>query len=144
MDNLRTVIKMLFRQISPMEVLNGKANYDRINEDRLLRLSNIYLPQYSNDEIKNMIHYLENEFEWQHNRIRGEEHSRSHEGIYVFDAIFVFVQSVLIEENGMPLCGYEHLLRWRDMTLELDEDLMVTSFLAYRDLSKYRINRSFF
>lgn len=144
MDNLRTVIKMLFRQISPQEVLNGKADYDRIGEERFLRLSNVYLPQYSNDEIKNMIQYLEHEFEWQHNRLRGEEHSRHYDGINVFDAVFVFVQSVLIEESGMPLCGYEHLLRWRDMTLELDEDLMVTSFLAFRDLSKPNIRRNFF
>lgn len=144
MDNLRTVVKMLFRQISPTEILAGSISYDKINDNNLLRLANVYMPQYSNDEIKNMVYFLANEFEWHHNKARGEEHSRQQKGVNVFDALFVLTASLLIEENGMPFCRYEHLLRWRDVTLELDEDLMVTAFLAYRDLYRPRVKRDFF
>lgn len=144
MDNLRTVVKMLFRQISPKEILAGIISYDKIDDDNLLRLANVYMPQYSNDEIKNMVYFLANEFEWHHNKARGEEHSRQHAGVNVFDALFVLTATLLIEENGMPFCQYEHLLRWRDVTLELDEDLMVTAFLAYRDLYRTRVKRDFF
>ena len=51
---------------------------------------------------------------------------------------------MLIEEDGIPKCRYEHLLRWRETTLFLDEDLLVTSFLAYRDHNYGERKRSFF
>lgn len=144
MDNLRTVVKMLFRQISPNEILSESISYDKIDDNNLLRLANVYMPQYSNDEIKNMVYFLANEFEWYHNKARGEEHSRHSFEVNVFDALFVLTANLLIEENGCPFCKYEHLLRWRDVTLELDEDLMVTAFLAYRDLNRTKIQRDFF
>lgn len=144
MDNLRAVARMFFRYTSPMEILNGSAGYNRVEDDNLLMLSNAYLPAYSNDEIKNMFHYLSNEFEWQNNRMRGEEQGHRSDQINVFDALFVLGDAMLIEEDGIPKCRYEHLLRWRETTLFLDEDLLVTSFLAYRDHNYGERKRSFF
>ena len=144
MDNLRAVARMFFRYTSPMEVLNGSAGYNRVEDDNLLMLSNAYLPAYSNDEIKNMFHFLCNEFEWQNNRMRGEEMGHRSDQINVFDALFVLGDAMLIEEDGIPKCRYEHLLRWRETTLFLDEDLLVTSFLAYRDHDYGERKRSFF
>ena len=83
MDNLRAVARMFFRYTSPMEILNGSAGYNRVEDDNLLMLSNAYLPAYSNDEIKNMFHYLSNEFEWQNNRMRGEEQGHRSDQINV-------------------------------------------------------------
>lgn len=144
MDNLRAVARMFFRHTSPMEVLKGIAAYNRVEDDNLLMLSNAYLPEYSNNEIRNMFHFLCNEFEWQNNRMRGEEQGHRSDQINVCDALFVLGDAMLIEEDGIPKCRYENLLRWRETTLFLDEDLLVTSFLAYRDFNYGEKKRSFF
>lgn len=144
MDNLRAVARMFFRHTSPVDVLNGVVGYNRMEDDNLFMLSNAYLPEYSNNEIKNMFHFLCGEFEWQNNRMRGEEQGHRSEQINVFDVLFVLGDAMLIEEDGIPKCRYENLLRWRETTLFLDEDLLVTSFLAYRDFHYVERKRSFF
>lgn len=61
----------------------------------------------------------------------------------VFNALLHFTTQVLLEHNSQPVCKYEHLLRWHDLSSLLSEDLLTTSFLAARDLY-YRTDRRFF
>lgn len=58
----------------------------------------------------------------------------------VFNVLLHFTSEVLTEKNLEPVCHYEHLLRWHDLTTYLSEDLFTTSFLASRDVC-YRKNR---
>ncbi len=62
----------------------------------------------------------------------------------VFDALTAFDYSVLMEENGEPVCQYQHLLRWREMIVVLEEDLFITSFFALKDLISGNKRRDFF
>lgn len=143
MDNIRNVIKILFRYVSPVEVLKGNAGYDNVHQTSFITLANTYMSQYSNNEIKNMLSFLGNEFEWHNNKIRGRETNGEQREVNVFDAVLLFADSVLVEENGVPLCSYEHLLRWREMIVAMDEDLFVAAFLAQKDLLA-GANRKFF
>lgn len=145
MDNLRAVIKNLFNHISPKEIINGNVAYNDVKEDTFKKLSTGYNNQYSNDEFHNMYFYLKHEFGWQRNRLFAQSPSvdQSKE-LNVFDTLMAFTSSVLIEENGEPLCQYQHLLRWRDMITSLDEDLFVTSFLAMQDSISMQKRRDFF
>lgn len=144
MDNLRSVIKILFRYTSAVEVLQKNTRYDDIKENSFVTLANGYMANYSNNEIKNMLQYLSNEFQWHNNKMRGQEKNEDERKVNVFDAVLLFADTVLVEENGVPLCRYEHLLRWRDMSVALDEDLFVTAFLAQKDLlSVYNRNLFF-
>lgn len=144
MDNLRAVIKYLFNYISPTEILNGDVAFDNIKEDTFKKLSTGYNSQYSNDEFHNMYLYLINEFLWKRNRLFNERPSGlGNVNLNVFEALMVFTSSVLIEENGEPLCQYQHMLRWRDMITSLDEDLFVTSFLAMKDIIEMKVRRNF-
>lgn len=134
MDNLRKVIKILFRYTSAMEVLRNYTTYDKIDQNSFLVLSNQYMPHYSNNEISNMRQFLSSEFQWYKNKIRGQERHEDGKEVNVFDAVLLFAGNVLVEENGKPVCHYEHILRWRDMIIELDEDLFVSSFFAQKDI----------
>lgn len=137
MDNLRAVIKNLFCNISPYEIISGRAHYDNIKEDIFRKLGNGYIEQYTNNEIRNMYHFMEYEFYWQDHRIRGELPQRAEEHkINVFEALLAFNYQVLLEERGEPLCQYQHLLRWREMTIEIEEDIFITSFFAMQDILK--------
>lgn len=147
MDNLRAVIRNLFCYVSPQKILEGKICYDSISEETFRQLGSGYITQYSNDELCNMYYYLENEFRWQDRRLKGEvpgAAGRDTGKLKVFDALVAFNYAVLIEENGMPLCQYAQLLRWRDMITALEEDLFITSFLAHKDSLTKRARRNFY
>lgn len=144
MDNIRNVLRILFRHTSSQEVLDQNSNYPYVDEKSFMKLANAYMSQYSNNEIDNMFHYLSSEFEWHNNKIRSRAAVGSQRKVNAFDALLLFVDNVLVEENGVPLCCYEHLLRWREMTVELDEDLFTTAFFAQKDLQCSITHRSFF
>ena len=145
MDNLRAVIKNLFCYISPNEIQKGGVTYNNISEDTFLKLGSGYIDKYTNDELRNMYFFLKNEFEWQNQRLKGEIPGRDEQlQLNVFDALTAFNYSVLIEENGEPVCQYQHLLRWRDMIVALEEDLFITSFFALKDLISGNKRRNFF
>lgn len=144
MDNIRNVLKILFRYTLPAEVLDANNDYPYVDKNSFLSLGAAYMPQYSSNEIENMYHFLCSEFEWHNNKMRSQVTVGSKRRVNVFDAILLFVDNVLVEENGKPLCCYEHLLRWREMTVELDEDLFVTAFFAQKDTVGSANHRKFF
>ena len=147
MDNLRAVIKNLFCYISTEAILKGDIQFNDITEETFLQLGSGYIIRYSNDELRNMYYFFESEFLWQNCKQKGEmpKNIESRNCAWnVFDALVTFDSAVLVEENGQPLCQYAQLLRWRDMITVLDEDLFITSFLAFRDYLSSRQRRNFF
>ena len=146
MDNLRAVIKNLFCYVPPQELLTGKVQYDKISKDLFQQLGSGYISRYSNDELINMYHFLETEFWWQNKKLKGEVPFDEKQGksLNVFDALVAFEYAVLIEENGVPLCQYSQLLRWRDMITALEEDLFIASYFAYKDILNGKKRKNFF
>lgn len=61
----------------------------------------------------------------------------------VFNVLLHFGSVVLSERNQQPICHYEHLLRWHDLTTLLGEDVLTTSFLAAKDLQGRNHRRTF-
>lgn len=61
----------------------------------------------------------------------------------VFNVLLHFTTQVLSEHNGKPVCRYEHLLRWHELSSLLSEDMLTTSYLAGRDLHHRVERRSF-
>lgn len=61
----------------------------------------------------------------------------------VFNVLLHFSSKVLVEKDGMPVCHYEHLLRWHDLSSLLSEDLLTTSFLASHDLFRNQKRQDF-
>ena len=59
--------------------------------------------------------------------------ARAHKQGTVFNVLLHFAGEVLLETNGAPICRYENLLRWNDLTACLGEDIFTTSFLAAKD-----------
>lgn len=144
MDNLRAVIKELFCHVSFQAVREQKIQFNNFDIETFEKLGNGYHVRYSNDELYNMYYAMENEFYWQNHKWRGEEPQKRDMKFRVFDALVAFDMSVLIEENGEPKCQYLQLLRWRDLIVELEEDLFITSYLAYKDVFAGKRRTSFF
>ena len=157
MDNLRAAIKNLFCYISPKDILDEKVRYKSIKQDIFIKLGNSYMKQYSDDEMRNMHSFLKNEFRWQNSKyLENIMHCRKDDDkngfhayakdddLNVFHVLAAFCHAVLTEENGVPVCQYAHLLRWRDMIVSLDEDLFTTAFLAMHDIVSGRERVDFF
>lgn len=145
MDNLRSVLSIALSRIPPGEILNGEIRYNNITKDTFVKLSGYYVKNYSNDELENLFSYIQNEYQEQSEYVRrfNKEKISCQQGFNVFDAILLFAFRVLQENNGEPVCQYEHLLRWRMTSHELDEDVFTTAFLAYRDIRYSNVYRDF-
>lgn len=61
----------------------------------------------------------------------------------VFNSLLHFAATVLTEYKDEPVCRYEHILRWHDLTLDLGEDLFTTAYFASKDVPQ-GIDRTFF
>lgn len=149
MDNLRAIVRNLFCYIYPEDILHGKVVFNDIDEDTFIKLGRGYIDRYTNDELSNMFKLWREEFGWQNNKLRREmprwdDNYSINAKMNVFDALTTFNANILIEENGQPVCQYQHLLRWREMITALDEDLFTTSYLAMHDIAYGKIRHNFF
>lgn len=61
----------------------------------------------------------------------------------VFNALLHFSAYRLHLSNNMPICNHDNLLAWNDLTEFLGEDLLVTSYLASRDIAESRTRSNF-
>lgn len=127
MDNIRNVIKILFRGVSSSEILSDNIDFNNITKENFLSWTNAYINQYSNNELANLFSFLVTQFEWHNNKMRNQLITNINRGVNVFDSLVLFGDAVLTEEDGMPVCTYENLLRWRNITIELGEDIFITS-----------------
>lgn len=70
MDNIRNVIKILFRGVSSSEILSDNIDFNNITKENFLSWTNAYINQYSNNELANLFSFLVTQFEWHNNKMR--------------------------------------------------------------------------
>lgn len=145
MDNVRAIVGILFGHMPVEEILKGRISYDRIPLELFQVLANEYIPRYSNDEIRNLYSFLKNELKWERNKV----YNKNDDGIEaaninVYDVLYLFGGKVLTEEDGQPVCQYIHLLRWHEMLKTIEEDSIITAYLACQDMQFQRKRKNFF
>lgn len=141
MNNIRKSLEILFNYQNPQEILNkyfsseGKLLFtEKIDNEHFKNVfSYKYKELYNKDEINNIINLIENK--WNRNLYTKQNN--------IFNMILKFANSVLIEENGEPLCNYENLLRWRELSFQLGEDIFTASFFANKDYEAGRERTKF-
>jgi len=145
MDNIRAVIGILFTHVSEQDVLEENVAYNNIPFNTFAALANSYITRYSNDEIHNLYNYLKNELKWMRHKVYYEDDDgETAVSINVFDVLYLFSGEVLAEEKGQPVCQYLHLLRWHEMSREVGEDSLITSYLAFNDACFGKKRKNFF
>lgn len=132
MDNLRASIKLLFGNLCPDQVLSKKRDY--ITTNTFLENAFVGFSNYSIDEIQNVFLKLENDWFFPLNKKSNRN---------FFNILTHFNNQVLIEENLEPFVKYEHLLKWRDLSYNIGEDILVCAYFANSDNLSQR-NRDFF
>lgn len=142
MDNLRRAIKAIFSNNSIDRVLESISTppFKSITEQYPLALflenAGTYFSHYSLNEITNVFSKLEED--WFFDAYSSNRNSRS-----IFNLLIHFNKQVITENSSEPFIQYKHLLRWREMSFDLGEDIFTISYFAFMDNRSGR-KRDFF
>lgn len=134
MDNLRKSIRLLFTDYCSDFILSKKYSEKYINVNNFIEKGFRTFSSYSVDEIQNVYYKLESD--WFH-----DVHQEKNKNY--FHILNHFTSKVLIEQDLEPFVVYEHLLKWRDLSYYIGEDILTTSFFACLD-NRSRRQRDFF
>ncbi|SIQ50669.1 hypothetical protein [Chryseobacterium sp. RU33C] len=134
MDNLRKSIRLLFTDYCSDFILSKKDSEKYINVDSFIEKGFRTFSSYSVDEIQNVYQKLDSD--WFH-----DVHQEKNKNY--FHILNHFTSKVLIEQDLEPFVIYEHLLKWRDLSYYIGEDILTTSFYACLD-NRSRRQRDFF
>lgn len=140
MEELSYILKVILKRIPYVDFLNTKYNCMCMDREMLENAVRGYMVSYSDTEIRNMLESLF-DFLLEYRRFLGDR--SMNEAISVFDAVFRFVDVMLIWKNNEIMVRYEKILSWRMTTQDLGEELFVTAFLARQDLKNGRYSRNF-
>lgn len=145
MNNIRKSLLVLFQNQNPNKMLKKllSNNYMLDESDYILDKSSkisslldkndfITLFQYENnslynkDEVLNLCNLLENNWNSKKN---------------IHSIVMKFAKDILEENEGKPVCQFENLLRWRELSFQLGEDLFTTAYFAEKDFeNNYKRN----
>lgn len=145
MDNIRASIETLFLQVNSNAILSHLTSEEGISEtlgvDEEMFCQKFMVDHkcYTLDQVHELFLLLRTEWiKWplQHERT-------SHPATNLFYILQHYTQNMLVEHDGEPICRYSQLLRWRMLAYKLGEDILTTSFLAFKDLQDQH-EREFF
>ena len=139
-DSLSRILLLLFQKVSSKDILEERLFYNHFDRKTFFNLASCYLEYYTGNEIENLYNYLVNEIK----NICGRTDSEIEDSFSILDVLYIFNQKVLTEIEAAPVCRYEHLLKWRRVSFELEEDLFTTSYLARLDIRRAWGGRSGF
>ena len=136
MANINEILELLFKRVPVESVIAGRISCMNFTEEEFCRLSFPYQKKMSEIELSNIWRYYKNIFERERRMEMADTGSRE-PGLKPFDAIFYYVDKILIVQNNEVLCQYEKLLKWRMATFALSEDLLVSAYWARKkDMSE--------
>ncbi|WP_456314818.1 hypothetical protein [Pseudomonas shirazensis] len=139
MDNLRKSIKLFFNGLDPDKVLSELKTRDSlvfndyVLNKKTFKNSAFAQHTFNNntlDEVNNIHRKVDEDWSYspyKNNGVKSPFYLLNH-----------FSNQVLIDEGKEPFVVYEHLLKWRDVTFEIGEDVFSTSHLAYCDVISNR------
>ena len=148
MKTLRASIEFFFRQIDIEKKIQEKYSGAQIVHRRAKRLiesvlddqlnpnrSHNVIDGYSMDDSKQMFQKVEEDWA----KSDRSEGRKSH----VLGLVYRYCVYVLTLEHNEPTVQFSEMLRWRELSHLLGEDLFTTLFVAYEDL-RYRHQRNYF
>ncbi|MCI1683897.1 MAG: hypothetical protein LKI39_15290 [Bacteroides sp.] len=138
MENIRETLRLLFLRQScdtVLDSLNGAPDQRAdvcVDEDWFRNAFREEINAYSLDQLSAVAQLLQSKW------MKYDKEKSCMYQFYaqssVFNVLLHFSAEVLHEMDNKPVCCYESLLRWNNISSWLGEDLFVTSFYASRDL----------
>lgn len=138
---LSECLVILLKRIPAKALLNNEIQSINLNTDDLHDIFLPYMSNYSDTELRNILNSLQSALK---DYVEFDSTMR-HAGdkLNLFNAIFNFSDSVLVEQDNDILCRYTSMLRWRRITSQISEETFVMAFKAKRDTMKGTKGRYF-
>lgn len=146
MGNIDNFLSLIFKDISAQDILDEDypVKYNRLNNDIILKLMERRISHYSRNEQRNLLSYLEDECTDIRRNYAGIRYSSKQQiKMDAFSILFYYVSGILIIQDNEVCCQYRQFLQWRMLTLQIQEDMLVTSFLADWDCRKQIERKNF-
>lgn len=127
MDTQRGCLEVIFREFPYHTIrlthLNSSPinTYDDIEPLLFKTYARTTFPQCSLDELDQLYKYLKEHFD--------------NKGT-VFTLLSQTASKMLVYNGREPACRYEHVLRWRDLSFQLGQDILTTAYLAGQDVKQ--------
>ncbi len=140
MDNLRSAIEILFCKVNPEKIIqeildiNASDLSEKISGNTFIDLGETLDNSRTKDELKCIFDIVDKN--WSHSSDEHIDHGPVRKN--VFYVLLSFAEKVLLEQEEKPICEFEQLLRWRDLSYKLGEDIFTTAYLAHKDLASKR------
>lgn len=150
MEITRGYLDIIFRHQSPKSIIKStfqkdekrrKQLHSNIDKNCFINLAINQFKYYSEDEVVNIYYNLLNSMKDMRELSRGLAEGKKFSS--VFNLLIQFTDDILIENNKEPFCKYEHMLRWRMISHNLEQDIFTTAYFAYRDVLSSR-KRNYF
>lgn len=140
MDELSNILRVLLKKVSYQPFMEGVIDCMDMEMNISFQAMRGYMPSYSDTEIRNMLEGLEHFLE-EYNKFLRIRNAGKH--FSVFDAISRLAELILVRKNNEVRVRYDEILRWRTITKDVGEEILITSFLAREDLNRGSICRDF-
>lgn len=138
MDNLRQVIKTLFVEANAEDILQQNRKKDSkkgfasdVSSDWMIDVLDHNSRGYTRDEVR-YLQQVTND-SWllaPQSSVGGMQDKRKS----VFYSLLHFTDKVLTDEDDEPICRFSQLLRWRELSYLMGEDLFTLAYLANKDI----------
>lgn len=133
MDTERGCLEVLFRKvpyqtISLTEFGGTDNSYESISSELFISYAGTVFPQCSFDELQQLHNFLQEHFDKKET---------------VFTLLSETAEKMLQYDGKEPICCYEQVLRWRDISFQLGQDILTTAFMANMDI-RYGQKTDFF
>lgn len=134
MDIFKTPLVIIFKEQNPYRIISNFFRYDnfknnnsnRLDKEMFIKLYQEEEMQVSKDESLNVFNIVNEEMD---RNVDNNNFPKS-----VFNLLVNYNESLLDDCGNDVRCKYKELLKWRSVTLKLDPDMFICSFLAYKDL----------
>ena len=129
MFNLDGIVKIYYSYVSIQAILGNRVRYDAFPREEFVSVARAYDARHSDTEEEQLYQYIGRSVGEEGHPFAGME-GRS--GLNVFAALEELAEQLLIMDGGQVRCVYRKLLRFREVTNHVDEELLVCAFLAMR------------
>ena len=127
MHNLDTIVRMYFDRVPANGILTNRIPFDRFPLREFAQSAKAHMTSYSDTEIRQLYAYIQDGGQEEGHPFAGM-YNRS--GLNVFAALEELSEQLLTMENNKVKCIYRSLLRFREVSQSVDEDLLVCAYLA--------------
>lgn len=144
MENLSRTIETIFLRQNPEEIIQGLYRMEGTDwlsgpsDSSYVDIAETIDFSHNRDELKNID--SKSRIVWFHPV--GERQLSGRNG-NIFYSLLHYTKDILVEHSNNIVCEFSQLLRWRELSYKLGEDIFTTAYLANSDLISKRTRHYF-